>query len=153
MRRTVVNPMLDHRFLDIVRSAPPTAKRNARLLSRILVELDPDLANVPMDGRPAPIAYSRGGFRSVATSVGVTTRKIAGKVRQRVEGRQRPPVGAPVLAALVLDHWRSEPSTLDPIRPLAIVDERWLDEVVLGDGDPPVTAVSLLTSLLAATGA
>ena len=30
MRRTVVNPMLDHRFLDIVRSAPPTAKRNAR---------------------------------------------------------------------------------------------------------------------------
>jgi hypothetical protein len=74
---------------------------------------------------------------------------MAGKAQQRVLRRQRPAVGGDVLARLVADHWRSSATTLEPIRRLGIVNESWLDQLVSGAVEPPTTAVSLITTLLA----
>src|SRR5262249_42063682 len=84
LERTVVNPMLDDRFLDLARSLRPRDKQNSRFLSRLSVALDAELSAIPMDGRPAPQVYARRGPRHSAALATMTARKIGGKLRQRV---------------------------------------------------------------------
>ena len=59
--RVVVNPMLDPEFLALGTSLPTAWKANARFLSRILMALDPELADIPLDGRPPPACLRRPG--------------------------------------------------------------------------------------------
>ena len=56
--REIVNPMLDDRFISIATALDPLDKRNSRFLSRLQLELDPELGAIPLDGRPAPAAYA-----------------------------------------------------------------------------------------------
>jgi asparagine synthase (glutamine-hydrolysing) len=151
--RAVVNPMLDDRFLRLVASLTPAAKKNSRFLSRLLVELDPELAAIPLEGRPAPIVYARSGPLANLAKVPPLVRKITGKVWQRVSRTNRPPVGAEVLAHKVVDHWRRQPQLLDSIRSSGIISERWVDELLAGVTDAEPSAVAFLVNLCVATEA
>ena len=97
--REVVNPMLDRRFLEIAIGLEPSDKKNSRFLSRLQVELDEELAQVPLDGRPTPTAYATRSAAGAAARSASFAQRVLRKSKQRVRGNRLPPAGGDVLAA------------------------------------------------------
>jgi asparagine synthase (glutamine-hydrolysing) len=149
--RAATNPMLDYRFLEIARQQLPRDKKNMRFLSRILIELDPELAAIPLDGRPAPATYARSGPESSARMAALTARKVARKARQRMTRQRRSPAGGQILATKVVEHWRAYPSSLDGVRSLDIFDAGYLDRLLAGTAPVDTASVALLVNLEVAT--
>ena len=102
-RTGAVNCQSDARseFLAISRAVHPRDKKNAKFLSRILMELDPELARIRLDGRPAPINYAQPTLGSRMALARTTGTKVTCKLKQRIHGTHRPPEGGEALAALV----------------------------------------------------
>jgi asparagine synthase (glutamine-hydrolysing) len=151
--RAVANPMLDDRFIEIARTLDPRDKRNSMFLSRLQVALDGDLARVPLDGRPAPIAYATRGIGNSTRQMATTVGKIARKARQRATRTNRPPAGGEILARKVVEHWRSNPELLDLVRDAGVFRGAWIGEVLAGHVDPAPSAVALMTNLSVAGAA
>lgn len=147
--RVVVNPMLDDRFIAVARGLPPAAKRGSVFLARLQMALDPELGRMPLDGRPPPEAYARGGLANRARTVRTVVRKGAAKARQRWGHDTRPPAGGEVLAAKVVEHWRHSPDLLDGVRRTAVLDDAWLDAVLAGRVDPAASTVAFVLNLAA----
>jgi asparagine synthase (glutamine-hydrolysing) len=150
--RVVVNPMLDRRFLDIARGLNPADKSGARFLGRLQVELDPELARIPLDGRPAPYVFADPDALNRARITATAGRKALRKVGQRLSRSRRAPAGGDILAGKVVQHWQAFPQALDPIRELDVYQGKWLDDVLAGEVRPAPSSVALLVNLLAATG-
>jgi asparagine synthase (glutamine-hydrolysing) len=148
--REVVNPMLDDRFLDTANALVPRYKHAGLFLSRLQLELDPELAMVPLDGRPAPYVYARRSVGNTARLSAVTAAKFAHKARQRLTGSHRPPAGGPVLAAKVVEHWRRNPNELSAVKDAGVIRWSWLDEVLSGEREPEPCTVALLVNLAVA---
>ena len=150
--REIINPMLDDRFISIATALGPLDKRNSRFLSRLQLELDAELGSYPLDGRPPPAAYAQ---RSVRNSAGLTTatfHKTRRKIVQRVRGRSRPPAGGELLAAKVIEHWRTDPATLESLDDLGVFQTGWLEALsVSRQPSPPTSAVALMVNLIAAS--
>ena len=118
-----------------------------------MVELDPELAAIPLDGRPAPAVFARSGPSARLAMGTLLVRKMAGKLWQRASGTHRPAVGAEVLARKVVAHWRHEPQLLDGIRCSGIMSERWIEDLLAGVTEAEPSAVALLVNLSVATRA
>ena len=147
LERSVVNPMLDDRFIAIAQGMAPESKRGSLFLARLQMALDPDLGRMPLDGRPSPEAYAHPGFVNRARSVRTLAGKAARKTRQRVGHSTRPPAGGTVLAGKVVEQWRRHPDLLDPAREHGIVDEAWLDQVAAGRLDPAPSSVAFVLNV------
>ena len=147
MDRIVVNPMLDTRFVDLGRSLPPRAKAGSRYLSQILWELDPDLARVPLDGRPAPVVYAHPTPANRARMALLTGRKVAGKISQRARSVVRAPAGGEVVGALVLAKWRECPELLGPALTFGLVSDQWVSTVLEGRVTPSPASIAFLVNL------
>ncbi|QGG42351.1 asparagine synthase-related protein [Aeromicrobium yanjiei] len=150
--RPVINPMLDDRFVRIARALPPADKKNMRFLSRILLELDPDLANIPLDNRPSPRTYAEPSAANRCRLAALQARKVVGKAQQRWSHVTHPPPGGELLAGKVVRHWRTDPQILDPLRHLGIFRQSWLEGVVTGGQPADPSAVALLVNLVVACG-
>ena len=148
--REIVNPMLDDRFISIARGLQPSSKRNSLFLSRLLIELDRELAQIPLDGRPAPVAFAYRNFNSSVRMGSATAMKIASKARQRLSGGHKAPAGGNILAEKLIQYLRSDPSQLDPVRHLGIFKEEWLNALSSGAAYPDSAALALLINLIAA---
>lgn len=151
--RLSLNPMLDPRFLDVGARVPPSHRAGMRFLSSILVELDPTLAGLPLDGRPAPDVYARPRGANRARLASLTVRKAAGKVRQRSLGTARPAAGGASLADRVVEHWRTDAADLELVRRAGVVREEVLDQLASGVAAPGSTTVGFLAMLAAGEGA
>ena len=149
--RVAINPMLDDRFIAIARTLSPGDKRNSRFLSRLQVALDDELARMPLDGRPAPVAYATKSVGNSTRQVASTMRKAARKAQQRAVRANRPPAGGEILAGKVAEHWRAKPAVLDSARAVGIFREAWIDQILAGEVEPSPSAVALLTNLRVAT--
>lgn len=147
LNRIITNPMLDDRFIEIARTLTPSHKRNSMFLSRLQVALDGELARIPLDGRPAPIAYARPGVANSARQMATTMGKVARKARQKAVRANRPPAGGEILARKVSEHWRADPSALDLVRDTGIFRSEWIDQMLAGGVDPAPSAVALITNL------
>ncbi len=145
--RSVVNPMLDDRFITIARGLAPASKRQALFLARLQMALDADLGRVPLDERPPPAAYAHPGPRNRVRAATTMARKAAKKVRQRVGHDTRPAAGGVVLAAKVTEHWRRHPGLLDAVRGTGLLSESWLDGMLAGTHDPAPSTVAFLLNL------
>jgi asparagine synthase (glutamine-hydrolysing) len=150
--RTVIDPMLDDRFIAIARGLPPRHKRNMLFLSRLQHALDADLARIRLDGRPAPITYTSSSLGNSARLMATTARKVVRKIEQRARRSTRPPAGSEVLARKLLEHWRANPAVLDPVWETALFREDWIRSVLAGEVDPGPSAVALITNLRVAAG-
>lgn len=148
MERVTLNPMLDPRFVALVNALPPEDKKDLRFLARLLIELDPDLAAIPMDGRPAPVAYAGSGPAVRIRQAAAKLPRVARKVRQRLARRTRPPEGGEVLAAKIADHLKAHPELLHPLSELDLLDPAWLDGVTDGTANPGVSGCALLLRLM-----
>lgn len=153
LERFSVNPMLDHRFMQIGMRVAPHDRAAMRFLSRILLQLDPTLAGLPLDGRPAPRVYARPGPVNRARLSSLTLRKAVGKAGQRVRGTTRPAAGGPSLADRVVEYWRTDTSDLEMVRRTGIVRDDVLDRLVSGDVEPGPSTVGFLALLAAGHGA
>ena len=109
VRRRTVNPMFDRRFIELALAVAPSDKRDSMLLGRLMTQLDPELAAIPIDSGLIP---SRLGTRDLSTRVAiatVTARRSRNKVRQRLTHGRRPQLGAADTARLVLGTLASFP--------------------------------------------
>jgi asparagine synthase (glutamine-hydrolysing) len=152
VRRHAVNPMLDHRFIQLALAVEPGEKRDSILLGQLMRRLDPQLARLPLESGLAP---ARLGARTAATRLAValvTARKGMSKVRQRLTRGRRPQLGAAAAAELVLTHWRSSPTACEGLYDQPIVDRRWLDGLLAGSHPAEPTTIAFLVNLLAAAG-
>ncbi|MBB2890151.1 hypothetical protein [Flexivirga oryzae] len=146
--RATVNPMLDPRFIDIANSLAPVDKAHARFLAQLVCRLDPELAEIPLEGRRAPLAYAAPGLGQRLTNGVPVAQKAGRKIAQRLRNTRRPPAGGDTLTTLLTEHWRRNPSLLDPVRKTRVFDDQWLDGMLAGAAaDPSTTA--LLASMVA----
>lgn len=149
-RRTLVNPMLDHRFIEPVSRISPAAKKGASFLGRLQMALDTDLAAMPLDDRPSPATYGTPGALNFLRTRGTRLHKLSRKVRQRLQGARRPPAGASMVTAAVRSHIHASPEVLVPARESRVFDDRWLDGVADGSGEVSAAALALLVNVIAA---
>ncbi|MFD4327815.1 hypothetical protein ACFWQC_24505 [Nocardioides sp. NPDC058538] len=152
-RRRIVNPMLDDRWIATVRALAPEDKAGSRFLARLQVELDVELARLPLEGRPSPATYVTPGWRSSWRRGATMVAKAGRKVGQRVRGRGRPPVGGEILADAVVTYWRAHPETVAGLAESEIVEPSWLDDVLAGRHHPGPGTVAFLLNLSLASGA
>lgn len=147
--RSVVNPMLDDRFISIAQAMAPQAKRGSRFLGRLQMALDPGLGRMPLDGRPPPAAYADPGLLNRARAAETLARKALRKARQRLGHTTRPPAGGAVLAAKVVEHWRHEPELLRAALAHDVLDEAWVEQVVAGSVTPDPGTVAFVLNVAA----
>lgn len=148
-RRIVVNPMLGEEFLDVVSRLAPEDKAHSRFFALLQCELDPELARLPLEGRPAPAAYARQGVRNAVGRFNTTARKLVAKAGQRLRRGNRAPGGADTLSALVAEHWRNHPEILADARVLdEFVRPEWMTGVLSGEVSPRPSSVAFATNLM-----
>lgn len=150
--RVVVNPMLDRRFIEIAGRLAPRDKVDSRFLGALQMELDPELGRMPLDGRPAPDRFARPSRLQPVTTGLSTAKRIARKAGQRLRRGNRPPAGGSVMAAKVVEHWRSRPEVLDPLRNVPGVQQDWVSAVLDGSLEPRPSSVAFVTNLVVAGG-
>jgi asparagine synthase (glutamine-hydrolysing) len=150
VRRYYVNPMFDRRFIEMALAVAPADKRDSLLLGRLMRRLDPELARIPLDSGLTP---ARLATRSVLTRLAtgtVTARKMVRKVRQRLTHARKAQLGAAEAGALVLAHWRAEPSTCQALYDVPVLRHEWLDGLLSGAHAAEPTTLAFLIDLLAA---
>lgn len=151
-RRHYINPMFDHRFIELALGVPPGDKRDSILLGRLTDRLDKDLAKIRLDSGLSPAAL---GYRTpltrIATSASTAT-KIAHKIGQRLRHARRPQLGAEHAATVTLKHWRVDRSACAPLYDAPFLRSQWLDEVLDGTREASPTTVAFLLNILAAAG-
>jgi len=150
-QRTVINPMLDSGFLDIAARLEPHDKAQSRFLALLQMELDPDLGRMPLDGRPAPVAYAHPSALRPLAQGAATARSFMKKAVQRLRRGNRPPAGGELLAAKVLEHWRANPGVVAGLFDLGFIEKNALAEALAGDRELRPSSVALLTNLTVAT--
>jgi asparagine synthase (glutamine-hydrolysing) len=150
VRRHFINPMFDHRFIELALGVAPADKRDSILLGRLTARLDNELARIPLDtglspaglGHPTP-------FTRIATSAS-TTRKVVHKIGQRLRHGRRPQLGAEHASAVALQYWRADRSSCAALYDAPYLRAQWLDEVLDGQRDPSATTVAFLVNIVAA---
>jgi asparagine synthase (glutamine-hydrolysing) len=141
LRRTTMSPMTDPRYLRIVTAVPPEARRGSRFLARLVTELDPELARIPMEGRPAPAVFADPGLVNRARILAMLGRKGFRKARQRLTRGVKPPLGADLFATRFVDYLREDAGCLDVVAGLDVFDPGWLEG--LADGRSVATPADL----------
>lgn len=148
-RRVVINPMLDQDFLRIVARVAPRHKAHSRFFALVEATLDPGLARIPLDGRPAPIAYASASLPYKLQRLGLTGRKLVKKTNQRWRSGNKSLSGAEGLARLVTAQWRNEPSILESAHDLAeTIRSDWTQRLLDGEIMPRPSSAALVSNLV-----
>ena len=147
VERTLLGPLLHPEFIALVCACPPQYKSGSRFMARVLQELDPGLARVPLDSGYIPVGLADPNPVAKFRSGAVTARRAASKACQRLSHTRRPDTGAPLLADRMLMHWRSNPSLLDGLGHLGVIDDNWLSELLAGRRTADASTVGHLASL------
>ena len=149
-QRMVVNPMLDAGFLDIAARLSPRDKAGSRFLAALQMELDPELGRLPLDGRPAPAAYANPPRWQPALSGLSLGKRVARKAMQKLRRGNRPPAGGTVLAGKVVQFWREQPRTLEPLAALGFVRDQWVENLLSEKTEPRPSSVAFVTNIVVA---
>lgn len=152
-QRTVINPMLDEEFLTIADRLSPADKASSLFLSRLQMELDPELGRVPLEGRPAPIAYADPHALHRVSQRLTKGKRLVRKAMQRLQRGNRPPAGGDVLSEQVVSYWRQNPDTLSGVAQSGYVRTTWLQEMLDGAIRPRPSSVAFLSNLIVAVDA
>jgi asparagine synthase (glutamine-hydrolysing) len=148
--RLTLNPLSDSQVLALANAVPPKLRAGSRYAVRVLDKLDPELARIPLGSGLRPMVLDRP--ITLTRRLGENTvrgflRKAAGKVVRTLSSQRRAAAGAPLLAALVVEHWRAEPQLLAPAMNTGLISESYLDSVLQGGVEPDTTTVDFLLNL------
>jgi asparagine synthase (glutamine-hydrolysing) len=147
--RTIVSIYLDPRFLAIARSVPPTVRSGSGYAARVLERLDPELAHWRLATGVRPKHLPRRYVpRALAEySVAKYVRRGTEKVVQFARRQAQTATGTPVLADLVIRHWRAHPELVEPVLGFGIVREEWLAGLLAGAHGADAATVGLVANL------
>lgn len=98
----ILAPFFDPRFVAWARRLPVADRRDSRAMARLVGELSPPLANIPLAGGLPPRVLGSSGLLARTRRRAQFVHKVLRKVRQRLVGSRRAPVGAPELARRLL---------------------------------------------------
>jgi asparagine synthase (glutamine-hydrolysing) len=148
--RLTLNPLSDSQVLALANAVPPKLRAGSRYAVRVLDKLDPELARIPLGSGLRPMVLDRN--ITLTRRLGENTvrgflRKAAGKVVRTLSSQRRAAAGAPLLAALVVEHWRAQPQLLAPVLSTGLISESYLESVLRGGTDPDTTTVDFLLNL------
>lgn len=152
-QRTVINPMLDEEFLALADRLSPADKASSLFLSRLQMELDPELGRIPLEGRPAPIAYAEPNALYRVSQRLSKGKRLVRKAMQRLQRGNRPPAGGDVLSDKVVSYWRQNPDTLSGVAQSGYVRTAWLEGMLDGTIRPRPSSVAFLSNLMVAVDA
>ena len=149
--RTIVGPYLDPRFLALARSVPPTHRSGSGYAARVLERLDPWLANAHLATGVRPKHLPRKYVPKALAEYSVRKYAQRGmeKVYQFARGKAATAAGTPVLADLVIRHWREQPKLVEPVLRSGFVREDWLSGLLTGAHGTDAATVGFLTNLAA----
>jgi asparagine synthase (glutamine-hydrolysing) len=151
-RRVTLNPFLDREVLTIMMSLPHRRRWSSQQAVEVLAELDPELARMPLGSGMRPTVLRRPA--TVTRMIGETpVRKFAARASRKImrhrRGLRRYAVGAPALASLVVEHWRENPSLVEPAAATGLLNEDWLARVLAGTAEAEAASVDFMLNLTA----
>ncbi|WP_252974195.1 asparagine synthase-related protein [Janibacter melonis] len=150
-RRLVVNPMMHPAVAEQALALPPRERASSTFLTRVLVELDRDLALVPLDGRPPPIVNLRTGPARQVQRSRLLAGRVARKARQRLAGRSAPSAVSRTWAAAVHEAWRADPSGLHRLADEDLLARGWVTGFAHGGASLDDAGTAFVVNLLHAT--
>jgi len=147
-RRIVLNPLLDWEVLAIMMSLPHQRRWSSQQVVDVMWQLDPELAKMPLSSGIRPTALRRPGTLTRLVGEGGLP-QFAGIAARKVlrRGSRRDPVGAPVMAALIAEHWRQHPSLLDPAARSGLVSPDWLERLLAGEVEADMPSIDFIVNL------
>ncbi len=148
--RAVVSPMLDDRFLRLVRRLPTGFRSGNRFMARLVMRLDAELAHIPLDGRPEPAVFASPGLVYRGRRLRFTGMKVSRKIGQRFRDTRRAPTGASTMVGPMTQFVRQTPAALDELEALGIFNAQWLEQFSQGVATPDAPTLAFLTNVLAA---
>jgi asparagine synthase (glutamine-hydrolysing) len=148
--RLTLNPLADADILALASAVPPKSRAGSRYAVRVLTLLDSELARIPLGSGLRPMVLDR-PF-TLTRRLGENTvrgfiRKAAGKVVRTLNSQRRAAAGAPLLASLVAEHWRANPSLLEPALKTGLLNDAYIDGLLSGATEPDPTTVDFLLNL------
>jgi asparagine synthase (glutamine-hydrolysing) len=151
-RRVTLNPFLDREVLTIMMSLPHRRRWSSQQAVEVLATLDPELASMPLGSGMRPTVLRRPPM--VTRMIGETpVRKFAARASRKImrhrRGERRYAVGAPALAALVVEHWRDNPRLLEPAAGTGLLNQDWLARVLAGTAEAEAASVDFILNLTA----
>ncbi|BCB81995.1 hypothetical protein Pflav_084050 [Phytohabitans flavus] len=147
--RMIVGPYLDPRFLALARSVAPTSRSGSGYSARVLERLDPWLANARLATgvRPKHLPRRYVPKQLAEYSIRKYAQRGMEKVYQFARGKAATAVGTPVLADLVIRHWREQPKLVEPVLRSGFVREDWLAGLLSGEYGTDAATVGFLANL------
>jgi asparagine synthase (glutamine-hydrolysing) len=149
--RTVLAPYLQPSFLTIGAGLPARAKSGSRFNARVLAELDPELAAIPMDTGVRPVELTSPRPVAVLRTGRDYTHRVSAKLRQRIAGRGVSDAVSTTLTRGLTRHWRAHPELLEPVAATGLLDQDWLAGLLNGKNEPAPATASFISLLEAAT--
>jgi asparagine synthase (glutamine-hydrolysing) len=121
-------PFFDPRFVAWTRRLTPADKRGSRAMSRMVADLLPELAAVPMASGLSPRQQGSSDPLSQLRRRAQFLGKVVRKVTQRLTGARRSPVGAPEVARRLLAGGACGPQTF-----VRTAELPWIRGAAIGD--------------------
>jgi asparagine synthase (glutamine-hydrolysing) len=153
--RVTLNPLLDREVLTIMLSLPHRRRWSSQQAVDVMSHLDKELAEMPLGSGMRPVVLRRPS--AVTRMIGETPlHKFAGRAGRKVlrhrRGLRRYAAGAPVLAELVVQHWRENPSLVEPAANSGLINVGWLDRLLSGVTDTEAASVDFILNLTVLLG-
>lgn len=153
--RVTLNPLLDREVLTIMLSLPHRRRWSSQQAVDVMSHLDSELAEMPLGSGMRPVVLRRPPV--VTRMIGETPlHKFAGRAGRKVlrhrRGLRRYAAGAPVLAELVVQHWRENPSLLEPAANSGLINPTWLDRLLHGVTETEAASVDFILNLTVLLG-
>ncbi len=134
--RTIFWPFFDRGVLRAAYGLKPADKQHSMAAYRLLLDLDPALARLPLDTGVVPAFAVRGGLGARIAQARMTAMKVKKKLAQRLGRNVHQVIGADVAAG----HWHRQEGhkrlDFDALSRLGLFDSAFLDSVAAGKARP-----------------
>lgn len=136
VKRTMLMPFFDPDFVSAAMALPPQSRSKSMAAYRLLRDIDPALAAVPLDSGRTPASFLEAGL---GARLG-TLRSTAGKLARKMVQRLRPRSGSALGSAAVVEAWHhhrgAERLDFGRLEKLGIFDPAMLEALQSGQITP-----------------
>ncbi|NBW75006.1 MAG: hypothetical protein EBR34_04325 [Sphingomonadaceae bacterium] len=136
VKRTMLMPFFDEHFLKAALALPAAARSSSQAAYRLLMDIDPTLANVSLESGISPAQLLSGGIATRLASARQRTAKLVSKLKQRMNPRSGATMGSNSITTAWHRHRGFERLDLGRLAALGIFDEQALELLQSGKLQP-----------------
>lgn len=144
VKRTMLLPFFDRQFVKAAMALPATSRSNSHAAYRLLADIDPVLAAVPLDSGSAPVDILSPGLSTKLAGL----RRNAGKLVTKLGQRIRPQPGTALGGAAIVEAWNRhrgfERLDMERLAALGIFDPAMLEALQSGQVTPDRSELGFL---------